>query len=279
MTVFLLGLSPSAAWGVEVSSVHRQAAVELLQMMDLEKTMRSTLSAMLDAQINGNPEMAPYRDVFQSWIERYFSWDALKPRMIDLYVQAFTEPELRDMIAFYKTPTGQKSLTKLPALMQQGGQLGAEIVQQHKTELEKMMRARKHELDEAKQKPKSETAPPEPSGKDPLDRANRFFDSKSWNQAAEAYAEYLKSAPGNLDAMTDLGICYRELTNYEGALRQFDSVLALDSHHWKAMYNKVIVLAFDLKRKDEAEKLLAKLQGLQPDNADVKNLQEAVDKL
>jgi hypothetical protein len=150
VTVLVLGLFPLAAWGAEPEASHRQAAADLLKMMNMEKTMRSGSNAMLDAQIHGNPALAPYRDVFEKWVGKYLTWDAVGPRMTDLYMQSFTEPELRDLIAFYKTPTGQKSLAKMPVLMQQGAQLGMEVAQQHKAELEEMIRARKAELEKAK---------------------------------------------------------------------------------------------------------------------------------
>ena len=150
VTMLVLALLPLAAWGAEPGASHRQAAAELLRMMDMEKAMLSGSNAMLDAQIHSNPALAPYRDVFQKWVGKYLTWDAVGPRMTDLYMQAFTEPELRDLIAFYKTPTGRKSLEKMPALMQQGAQLGMEVAQQHKAELEEMIRARKAELEKAK---------------------------------------------------------------------------------------------------------------------------------
>ena len=38
---------------------------------------------------------------------------------IPLYEKHFTEKELDDLIAFYRTPTGQKAIKELPALMQE----------------------------------------------------------------------------------------------------------------------------------------------------------------
>lgn len=150
--VLLLAFFPLAACSAEPDS-HRQAAEELLKMLGLEKSMQAGSSAMIDAQIQSNPALAPYRDVFQKWAGKYLTWDALGPRMTDLYMQAFTEAELRDLIGFYKTPTGQKALLTLPALQQQRAQIGMEAAQQHKAELEQMLQARKEELDKAQKKP------------------------------------------------------------------------------------------------------------------------------
>ncbi|HYX23084.1 MAG TPA: DUF2059 domain-containing protein [Thermoanaerobaculia bacterium] len=151
-TLFLLCLSPLAAWCAEPDS-HRQAAVELLKVMNMENAMIAGASSMLDAQAQSNPGFAPYRDVVQKWVEKYLTWDAVGPRMTDLYEAAFTEPEIRDLIAFYKTPTGQKALAKMPVLMQQGMQIGMEVTQQHKAELEALIHARGEELEKARKKP------------------------------------------------------------------------------------------------------------------------------
>jgi hypothetical protein len=34
--------------------------------------------------------------------------------MIDIYVHEFSEAELKDLLAFYKTPTGVKAVKRLP---------------------------------------------------------------------------------------------------------------------------------------------------------------------
>ena len=151
-TAFLLCLSPLAAWCAEPDS-HRQAAAELLKVMNMENSMIAAASSVLDAQAQSNPGLAPYRDVIQKWLNKYLTWEAVGPRMTVLYEEAFTEPEIRDMIAFYKTPTGQKTLAKMPVLLQQGMQIGMEVTQQHKAELETMIHARGEELEKAKKKP------------------------------------------------------------------------------------------------------------------------------
>jgi len=48
-----------------------------------------------------------------------FNWEEVKPQIVLLFTDAFTEAELRDFYAFYKTPTGQKVFSTLPVLKQQ----------------------------------------------------------------------------------------------------------------------------------------------------------------
>ena len=84
------------------------------------------------------------------------------------------------------------------------------------------------------------------------------------------------SSPSDTDVMTDLGITYRGLRQFDKALDMFHQAKALDPKHWQSYYNEVVVLAFDLKKTAEAKQILAELQQMQPGNPDVAKLADAV---
>lgn len=44
------------------------------------------------------------------------NWAALKPKIVDLYMAAFTEADLDGILAFFKTPSGQDYVAKSPEL-------------------------------------------------------------------------------------------------------------------------------------------------------------------
>lgn len=106
--------------------------------------------------------------------------------------------------------------------------------------------------------------------------ANLNFDLQNWTQAQQLYSRYLELRPEDPDVMTDLGISYRESRQFDQALALFDKAQQINPNHWQSYYNEVVVLAFDLKRFDEANQSLARLQELQPGNPDVARLAEAV---
>jgi len=170
--------------------------------------------------------------------------EQLMPRMIDIYVEAYTEQELRDLIAFYKTPIGKKTLEKTPL------------------ELQAL-------LDVSKTNTK-------PGPDNPLDRANRLYDEGKWAEARDSYLLHLKTNPQDSNARSDLAICYKELGAPKKALEEFDQILAKDPGHWQALYNKINVLAFDLDRKPEAMALLPTLLRLRPDDEAVAALAAAL---
>jgi tetratricopeptide (TPR) repeat protein len=104
-----------------------------------------------------------------------------------------------------------------------------------------------------------------------------LYNEKRWPEARDAYLRYLESHPEAVDVISDLGICYRALGDLQRALKEFDRALAIAPAHWQSLYNKIIVLAFDLGKKSEARELVVRLRTLQPENEQVKKLAEAVE--
>lgn len=129
-----------------------QSAEELLKVMHLEKVTMDGINAAFDLQIQNNPTLTPYRDVMHEWAGKYLTWDSFAPKIAALYAQTFTERELRELTAFYRTPTGQKALAEMANLFQKSAAIGQEIGQQHQKELQEMMRARAAQLEQASKK-------------------------------------------------------------------------------------------------------------------------------
>lgn len=259
----LLALAPRMAWSDEAESSHRKAARELI---DVERTWRDPTAVaepVLKVLIRQSPEMETDQEVILDWLKKNLTWEQLSVGLVDAYVQTFTEAELRQLTAFYKSPVGQKSLKQGPALNKAEAMAALDILIEHHAELDAIVEAEK-----AKK--------PAASPGEALALANRLFDEKKWLEARDAYRDYLVSSPDDSDARTDLGSALQYLGEHGKALEQFDRVLDRDPKHWQTLYNKIIVLGFNLGRKPEAEKLLVKLRELQPDNADVEALGKAL---
>ena len=45
------------------------------------------------------------------------NWDTMKGPMIDLYLKHYSEKEIKDMVAFYRSDSGQSMIKKMPAVM------------------------------------------------------------------------------------------------------------------------------------------------------------------
>lgn len=149
-TVLFLCL-PLAALGAPPSASHAKAAEDLFQTMKLDAVMAQTVDAVIKAQVAQSPEMRKVEPVIRDFFNKYMGWQALKPQMLTLYTQTFTEAELREITAFYRTPTGQKAVTVMPTLMQKGAAIGQKLVQDHIGELQANIQA-KMKADAAKKK-------------------------------------------------------------------------------------------------------------------------------
>jgi uncharacterized protein len=137
-----------------------QAATELLTVMGAQRASEAGIQATLDNLINTRPAMAPYRSVFMAWAAKYVSWQELEPRIAVIYANAFTKPELEDLIHFYQTPTGRKAAQVMPELARQAMRVGSSLAREHTPELQQMVRARAAQLQQSSSQGASPGAPP-----------------------------------------------------------------------------------------------------------------------
>jgi len=130
--------SPNA--GAEAAA---RELVDTIKLADQFKVMMPViLRQMKPVIVQNRPE-----------VDRDF--DALAPKMLDsmgarldelqsavvlIYASNFTEAELRDLIAFYRSPTGQKFLQKTPFVTQQTMIAGQKFGQSAAADLQNQMR-------------------------------------------------------------------------------------------------------------------------------------------
>jgi hypothetical protein len=119
----------------QAQDAHHAAAEELLRLLQLDTMTNQMIDTILKTQIQQNPDLAKFQDVMQAFLTKYISYDVLKPDLVKMYVDAFTEKELREITAFYRTRTGQKCIDVMPSLIQKGAALGGQRVSDHMDEL------------------------------------------------------------------------------------------------------------------------------------------------
>ncbi len=143
-------VTPTAGPATAASSAASAAvAMELFKAMKLPTNIQDTSAAMIDSEVGRNPGLTPFRETMLTWLKKYMTWDAMVPELTKLYTSTFTDEELKQMAAFYGSPAGQKSLEKLPELMQRTAMIGAGLAQPHSDELKAAMTARSEELKKA----------------------------------------------------------------------------------------------------------------------------------
>ncbi|HSE83014.1 MAG TPA: DUF2059 domain-containing protein [Thermodesulfobacteriota bacterium] len=132
---------------------HRKAVEEMFTVMNMESFSSKLIDQMLQMQLQRNPELEPYKGTLQVFFNKYVGWASMKDEMVQNYKEAFTEQEIKEITAFYKTPTGQKVLQKMPELMAKGAQLGVSRVQNNIGELEEMLKKEMEKQNKTKNEP------------------------------------------------------------------------------------------------------------------------------
>lgn len=116
-------------------------AEKLLDAMGMEALMEQSIENIVDMQMKQQPDIAPYKDVMLTFFKKYMSYKSMKPDFVALYANEFTSAELKDMRNFYETPTGKKTIKKLPDIMNKGSLIGIKKVQENMPELMQMIKA------------------------------------------------------------------------------------------------------------------------------------------
>ena len=107
---------------------HRKVSEDLLKMLKIDKMMGPMYEQINKMQGDMISKMNVPEDLKEitkrhmsrvnDLVRREIGWDNLKSDFIDIYVDEFSESDIREMITFYKSPAGKKFIEKSPILMQ-----------------------------------------------------------------------------------------------------------------------------------------------------------------
>ncbi len=112
-----------------------------------------------------------------------------------------------------------------------------------------------------------------------VELGNLYFDTKQPKEAIDAYSKYLAIKPDNPDVRTDMGIMYRQLGNYDEALKQFRMAAQSDPKHAESRYNIGIVLLHDKHDIKGAVSAWEDYLKVDPNSERAKRLKDQMDKL
>jgi len=119
-----------------VDAARIAAAKKLMEVTGVTKQMDGMVAAMGQGFRKGasdarkGPDADKLSDVFDGQLKRLMSYrDAMIDDFAVVYAQRFTVEELEAVTDFYQSPTGQKFIEAMPALMQAGAQIGMKYSQ------------------------------------------------------------------------------------------------------------------------------------------------------
>lgn len=129
----LLFLTFSMGAMAQAASSHEQQAETFLKLVKADRLVVPVYAQVQQmfvqgfAQNGGTEADAAVLEHFQARangeLDKYVAWPQIKPALVALYTQSFSEAELKALIAFYQSPLGVKVLNQMPALTQQSAEL------------------------------------------------------------------------------------------------------------------------------------------------------------
>jgi hypothetical protein len=98
---------------------HRQQVEILFKLTRMEQKIDESVESVAQLQLRQNPTLAEKSDQLLAFLERHIGWNAVSGDLYEMYMQTFTEDELKTINDFYITPTGQKVIVIVPQLVQE----------------------------------------------------------------------------------------------------------------------------------------------------------------
>ena len=81
---------------------------------------------------------------------------------------------------------------------------------------------------------------------------NAYFDTGQPLKSVEAYGRALELRPNDPDVLTDQGVMYRALGQFDKAISNFEKASKVNPGHVQSLFNMGVVYSSDLKQNDKA---------------------------
>ena len=125
--IFLAALSLSIKPALADDASARVLAAKVIDLVSNKDMMRSNLEAMMNGNIenmqhHGLPQegVDAVRAAISKWYDAEINFNDIQPKIVDIYVKNFSEDDLKQLLAFYQSPIGQKAIKTMPTVMREG---------------------------------------------------------------------------------------------------------------------------------------------------------------
>ena len=108
---------------------------------------------------------------------------------------------------------------------------------------------------------------------------NQAYDAHNPQVAIPAYEKALRLRPDDSDVLTDLGVMYREMGDYQQAVDRFRKAMAVDADHAFSRFNLGIVLMHDVKDYAGAREVLEEFLRISPTGREAEEAKKNVEEL
>ena len=123
-------------------SARSETIERLLAVTGVERKYSEAADAALANRMTSMPSLSAYGDIIKAFSEKYGNYAAIKADLIRLYRETFSEKEVEELIRFYESDFGSRTLSKLWQLNVRQAQLASDRIQAHLPELTDAILAR-----------------------------------------------------------------------------------------------------------------------------------------
>lgn len=138
----------------------RETVEQLLEVMKTEQTI-DAMYAQMDQLFLSVAKQLGVKESEQPIVDRYMTrvaaamkeemtWKKMKEPMIDIYIKHYSEKEIKDLLAFYKTESGQAVINKMPLVMKDSMLISQNMMKGFMPRMKELAQELKQDLAEAR---------------------------------------------------------------------------------------------------------------------------------
>lgn len=104
---------------------------------DQSDEMMAGMAQQLQLKADEKPLFDKYMKQVSQMMRKEVSWQKMKEPMIQIYLKHYTDKEIKDMLAFYQSESGQSMVKKIPAVTQDSMMLSQQMMMSFIPKLQK----------------------------------------------------------------------------------------------------------------------------------------------
>jgi hypothetical protein len=165
----MMALVMAGAYANAQEKTRQELAEELMTLTNAKQNIEQSfaqIKQMMVSQIQkmatpageagaAKEKLAQEMNQMMDLIGKELSWDNMKDDYINLWADVYTDQELKDIIAFYKTPSGQAMVKKQPELMKRSMEVSQKVMAKIMPKIQAMAKDMEESMKPA--------APPQPA--------------------------------------------------------------------------------------------------------------------